>query len=46
MASNRSDAGENTNFKFLMSVLKHCEAIKPDWNLVARENGITHARNA
>ncbi|KIW75980.1 hypothetical protein Z517_10725 [Fonsecaea pedrosoi CBS 271.37] len=33
-------------FRFLLSVLKHCEQVKPDWNEVAKENGIAWARNA
>ncbi|EHY56823.1 hypothetical protein ABEF92_000851 [Exophiala dermatitidis] len=34
------------NFKFVFTVLKHCESIKPNWEQVARENGIGYARNA
>ncbi|KAL2405696.1 hypothetical protein ABEF95_002671 [Exophiala dermatitidis] len=34
------------NFKFVFSVLKHCDSIKPNWEQVARENGIGYARNA
>ncbi|EXJ72271.1 uncharacterized protein A1O5_04775 [Cladophialophora psammophila CBS 110553] len=33
-------------FKFILSVLKHSEQVKPDWNAVAKENGIAYARNA
>ena len=32
--------------KFLFSVLKNCNEVKPDWNAVAAENGIGYARNA
>lgn len=32
--------------KFLFSVLKNCDEVKPDWNAVAAENGIGYARNA
>jgi hypothetical protein len=33
-------------FKFVFSVLKHCEMIKPDWERVADENGIAYGKNA
>ncbi|OAL35526.1 hypothetical protein AYO20_05145 [Fonsecaea nubica] len=33
-------------FRFLLSVLKHCDQVKTDWNEVAKENGIAYARNA
>ncbi len=33
-------------FKFVLSVLKNCESIKPDWNEVAKENGIAYGKNA
>jgi hypothetical protein len=46
MAPSKSTGGIDPNFKFLMSVLKNCEAIKPDWEVVAAENGISYARNA
>ena len=34
------------HFQFVLSVLKHCESIKPDWNEVAKENGIAYGKNA
>ncbi|KAJ9603822.1 hypothetical protein H2200_012008 [Cladophialophora chaetospira] len=37
---------DNPAFQFVLSVLKHCEAIKPDWNEVAKENGIAYGKNA
>ncbi|EXJ83813.1 hypothetical protein A1O1_07440 [Capronia coronata CBS 617.96] len=36
----------DASFKFVFSVLKHCETIKPNWDEVAKENGIGYARNA
>ncbi|KEF61215.1 uncharacterized protein A1O9_02780 [Exophiala aquamarina CBS 119918] len=33
-------------FKFVFSVLKHCEQVKPAWENVAKENGFGYARNA
>ncbi|OQV05851.1 hypothetical protein CLAIMM_10513 [Cladophialophora immunda] len=36
----------DTAFRFVLSVLKHCEQVKADWNEVAKENGIAYARNA
>lgn len=34
------------NFKFVFSVLKHCESVKPVWENVAKENGIGYGKNA
>ncbi|EXJ79992.1 hypothetical protein A1O3_08278 [Capronia epimyces CBS 606.96] len=46
-ASVGSASGEaDPAFKFVFSVLKHCESIKPNWEEVAKENGIGYARNA
>lgn len=38
--------GADPTSKFIFSVLKHCEQIKPDWDKVASENGIGYPRNA
>lgn len=45
-ASTKSEGGGDPAFNFIFSVLKNCEAVKPDWNKVATENGIAYGKNA
>ena len=33
-------------FQFVLSVVKNLETCKPDWNEVAKENGIAYGKNA
>jgi hypothetical protein len=33
-------------FQFVLSVLKFSDIVRPDWNEVAKENGIAYGRNA
>ncbi|KAK7894097.1 hypothetical protein LTR67_006799 [Exophiala xenobiotica] len=48
MAPKASSAAEATElrFKFVFSVLKNLETVKPDWEKVAEENGIGYGKNA
>jgi hypothetical protein len=44
MAPTKTD--DNADLKYILSVLKACETMKPDWHQVAADNGIGYARNA
>jgi hypothetical protein len=44
-ASSSAEAIE-LRFKFVFSVLKNLETVKPDWEKVAEENGIGYGKNA
>ncbi|KAK5459491.1 hypothetical protein LTS15_003619 [Exophiala xenobiotica] len=48
MAPKASSSAEATElrFKFVFSVLKNLETVKPDWEKVAEENGIGYGKNA
>jgi hypothetical protein len=37
---------DGASVKFLLSALKSCPEIAPDWDQVAREHGIKYAKNA
>ncbi len=43
--STGGEAGD-PRFKFVFSVLKNLEQVKPDWEKVAEENGIGYGKNA
>ena len=40
------DSLDGASAKFLLSALKSCSELAPDWDQVAREHDIKYARNA